>query len=147
MLRKVSCWPANEASGRSSAVAEERTAKLLPDSETSNQACCISEIKFCGRGVFRIRPLIFFPARLKSLRFSIFKFANSFEITLSILLLDINSLNAEDVIAKPPGTLMPNFVRLFNISPRDEFLPPTASKSCIEISLRFLIKVLAILSI
>jgi hypothetical protein len=27
MLRKVSCWPANEASGRSSAVAEERTAK------------------------------------------------------------------------------------------------------------------------
>ena len=27
-LRKVSCWPANDASGRSSAVAEERTAKL-----------------------------------------------------------------------------------------------------------------------
>jgi hypothetical protein len=27
-LRKVSCWPANEASGRSSAVADERTAKL-----------------------------------------------------------------------------------------------------------------------
>jgi hypothetical protein len=26
MLRKVSCCPANEASGRSSAVAEERTA-------------------------------------------------------------------------------------------------------------------------
>src|SRR3989304_5413961 len=26
MLRKVLCWPANEASGRSSAVAEERTA-------------------------------------------------------------------------------------------------------------------------
>ncbi len=28
-LRKVSCWPANEASGRSSAVAEERTATAM----------------------------------------------------------------------------------------------------------------------
>ena len=28
-LRKVSCWPANEASGRSSAVAEERTATAI----------------------------------------------------------------------------------------------------------------------
>ena len=27
-LRKVSCWPANDASGRSSAVADERTAKV-----------------------------------------------------------------------------------------------------------------------
>ena len=40
-LRKVSCWPANEASGRSSAVAEERTAteislpELRPDWATS----------------------------------------------------------------------------------------------------------------
>src|SRR3546814_8869553 len=34
-LRKVSCWPANEASGRSSAVADERTATEIsgpPDS-------------------------------------------------------------------------------------------------------------------
>ena len=30
MLRKVSCWPAKEASGRSSAVAEERTANDAP---------------------------------------------------------------------------------------------------------------------
>ena len=147
MLRKVSCCPAKEASGRSSAVAEERTAKLLPDLETPNQACSISKIKFCGRGVFRIKPLNFFPVRLKSLRFSTFKFANSFEITLSILLLDKNSSNAEDVIANPPGTFIPNSVRLLIISPRDEFLPPTASKSFMEISLRFLIKVLAILSI
>ncbi|MNR35769.1 hypothetical protein D3C85_1536360 [compost metagenome] len=29
MLRKVSCWPAKEASGRSSAVAEERTATAM----------------------------------------------------------------------------------------------------------------------
>jgi hypothetical protein len=27
-LRKVSCWPANEASGRSSAVADERHGEL-----------------------------------------------------------------------------------------------------------------------
>ena len=147
MLRNVSCCPANEASGRSSAVAEERTAKLLPDLEIPIQACSISEIKSCGKGVLRIIFLNFFPVRLKSLRFSIFKFANSFEITLSILLLNINSLNAEDVMAKPPGTLMPNSVRLLIISPRDEFLPPTASKSFMEISSRFLIKVLAILSI
>ncbi|MNE60693.1 hypothetical protein D3C80_1558600 [compost metagenome] len=29
MLRKVSCWPAKEASGKSSAVAEERTATAM----------------------------------------------------------------------------------------------------------------------
>src|SRR5258708_5734726 len=40
-LRKVSCWPANEASGRSSAVAEERTATAnsedLPEASFAGQ--------------------------------------------------------------------------------------------------------------
>jgi hypothetical protein len=37
-LRKVSCWPAKEASGRSSAVAEERTAQeaASPDAAVSS---------------------------------------------------------------------------------------------------------------
>ena len=47
-LRKVSCWPANEASGRSSAVAEERTAtamlglprgQLLEGARTAASSC------------------------------------------------------------------------------------------------------------
>ena len=44
-LRKVSCWPAKEASGRSSAVAEERTATANPRRwpilrQTSSTSCC-----------------------------------------------------------------------------------------------------------
>ncbi|CFU00985.1 Uncharacterised protein [Bordetella pertussis] len=42
-LRKVSCWPANEASGRSSAVAEERTAnEPLPSASSSANAVRIA---------------------------------------------------------------------------------------------------------
>ena len=58
MLRKVSCCPANEASGRSSAVAEERTAKLLPDLLTPNQARSISEIKFVAEVFLELTLLI-----------------------------------------------------------------------------------------
>ena len=39
-FRKVSCWPAKEASGRSSAVAEERTAKLAPGWSALRRANC-----------------------------------------------------------------------------------------------------------
>ncbi len=42
-----------------------------------------------------------------------------------------NSLNAKAVVANPPGTDTPAPERLLIISPRDAFLPPTRSTSCI----------------
>ena len=42
-----------------------------------------------------------------------------------------NSLKANEVVAKPPGTCTPTFERLDIISPNDAFLPPTRSTSFI----------------
>ena len=47
IFKNVSCWPANEASGKSSAVADERTATLrfsLPSCMAIN-ACAIASLK------------------------------------------------------------------------------------------------------
>ena len=57
MLRKVSCWPAKEASGRSSAVAEERTAKDMSavESATRRWYCSvIATVNAIGNGVSMI---------------------------------------------------------------------------------------------
>ena len=65
MFKKVSCWPAKEASGKSSAVAEDLTAKLLSSVEIVSHSDFIWSINLLGKGVFRIKPLNFFPALLK----------------------------------------------------------------------------------
>ena len=51
-LRNVSCWPANEASGRSSAVALDRTAKVaaVSPATSSSYAALMSSSTSCGRG-------------------------------------------------------------------------------------------------
>ena len=52
MFKKVSCWPANDASGRSSAVALERTANDRPASvpTSCSYACRISRSRSAGNG-------------------------------------------------------------------------------------------------
>ena len=65
MFKKVSCCPANEASGRSSAVAEERTAKLLPSIEIFSHSTLISATNFLDKGAFETMPRNFFPALLR----------------------------------------------------------------------------------
>ena len=65
MLRNVSCWPANEASGRSSAVALDRTAKetsaLSPAS--CSYAARMSASRSGGNGCPTIAALIALPTR------------------------------------------------------------------------------------
>jgi hypothetical protein len=47
-FKKVSCWPANEASGKSSAVAEERTAKNAPLHPSNTRSATIIGIVGAG---------------------------------------------------------------------------------------------------
>ena len=64
MLRKVSCWPAKEASGRSSAVALERTATdtLSSPPVSSRYASAISAWSCFGNSAASIQPRISFAA-------------------------------------------------------------------------------------
>ncbi len=65
MLRKVSCWPAKDASGRSSAVALERTATDTPSSPPVNSryAWEISASICFGKDVASIQPRMSAPQR------------------------------------------------------------------------------------
>ena len=64
MLRKLSCCPAKDASGRSSAVADDLTAKVVPfaDFEANDlYSKFIACSRALGKGVFEIHSRIFFP--------------------------------------------------------------------------------------
>ena len=131
-LRKVSCCPANEASGRSSAVAEERTAKdasSAPPSRTSKArriACSRSAGNGCASTMARISAPVWVSARTSSVS----KSAKRALMRASRPAAAKKCRNAQAVVAKPVGTLIP-VGNWEIISPRLAFLPPTSWTSLI----------------
>src|SRR3990167_3515990 len=132
-LRKVSCWPANEASGRSSAVADERTAKLAPGwpAVSSANDARTAASKSAGNGASITHWRICAPAAARALTSSVSS-ASSRALILSVRPPWCrNSRKAWAVVAKPPGTRTPDRASWLIISPRLAFLPPTTSTSVI----------------
>ena len=130
ILRKVSCWPANEASGKSSAVADERTATAMSSPWLiSAKASRISCSRSLGNSCSIIMSRIFLPVAVNAATSSTSR-PWSASLILSWRPVPIkNLLKASDVVAKPPGTLTPKSVRWLIISPNEAFLPPTLSMS------------------
>ena len=110
MLRKLSCCPAKDASGRSSAVADDLTAKVVPSADLEANDLYSKSIA-CSRalenGVFEIHSRIFFPLLARDVTSSMSRPDNSASIFSPKLLCKRNSLNASAVVAKPVGTLTP----------------------------------------
>ncbi len=132
-LRKVSCWPANEASGRSSAVAEERTANeacASPAASRSNSARTAASSS-AGSGAWTTQRRISAPASA-SARTSSVSSAASRALMRSLSPASCRKRRkACAVVAKPPGTRTPEAASWLIISPSEAFLPPTASMSLI----------------
>src|SRR5213593_1023852 len=132
-LRKVSCWPANDASGKSSAVADERTANDAPglSAVSLSNSARIAASTAGGNGVRSTHERICAPASASARTSSVFsvdKRSLIFAASPSCLR---NSRKACAVVAKPPGTRTPEAASCEIISPRLAFLPPTASTSVI----------------
>jgi hypothetical protein len=131
-FRKVSCWPAKEASGRSSAVADERTAKDaagLPALSVANA----SPMAFCrssGNGWASTMPRISAPAMANARTSSVSSEARRLLMRSARPSWARNCRNACAVVAKPVGTRTP-WGSWEIISPRLAFLPPTDSTSVI----------------
>ncbi len=129
-FRKVSCWPANEASGRSSAVADERTAnEPLPSASSLAKASRICDSNSGENGASTIHWRICAPAVASSRTSSGFSVVRRSAIRLSRPEAFRKSRKASAVVAKPPGTRTPAPDSWLIISPRDAFLPPTESTS------------------
>ena len=129
-FKKVSCWPAKEASGKSSAVAEERTAKEpLPESSKTANALRISSSNFGWKGAVSIQLRISAPACANARTSSIFKPSKRCWMRSVRLLCFRKSRNANEVVAKPVGTRTPVEANWEIISPNEAFLPPTDSTS------------------
>ncbi len=132
-FRKVSCWPANDASGKSSAVADERTAKLtvgLLAVSSANDARTAAS-KSAGNGASSTHCRIWAPAAASALTSSVSS-ASSRALILSVRPPCCKKARkAWAVVAKPPGTRTPVAASWLIISPRLAFLPPTTSTSCI----------------
>src|SRR3990167_313148 len=134
-LRKVSCWPAKEASGKSSAVAEERTAKLAcalaPDRVTKASRMAFS--RSAGKGWASTMARISAPTCARARTSSV-----SRSLSLALILsarpaCARNLRKACAVVAKPVGTFTPCGSWEI-ISPREAFLPPTDSTSAMRSS-------------
>ena len=130
MFKKVSCWPANDASGKSSAVAEERTATAMssPPLMVSNDwrtSCSRSLGSSCS--IIQVR--IFLPVSASLLTSFTSSVLSSLLILSSKPVSVKKRLNAFEVVAKPPGTLTPKSDKWLIISPSEAFLPPTISMS------------------
>ena len=132
-FRKVSCCPANDASGRSSAVAEERTAKVasglppLSTSKASRMPFSSSGGNGCTSTMARISAPTWASARTSSVSSAL-----SRALILSVRPPNLrNSRKAWAVVAKPVGTFTP-VGRWEIISPKLAFLPPTVSTSVIR---------------
>src|SRR5574337_1750906 len=131
-LRKVSCWPANEASGRSSAVAEEHTAKLawaLPPLKVA-KASRTAFSRSAGKGWFSTQARISAPAAARARTSSTSRAARRALMRSCRPSYFKNSRKACAVVAKPVGTRTP-WGSCEIISPRLAFLPPTTSTSLI----------------
>ena len=137
MLRNVSCWPANDASGRSSAVAEDRTAKLASSSAPSrpSEIVAYASRTSCSNagcnGCSTIAVRTCWPTRERASTSSVSSPSMRPVIRAASPSWDTKSRNAEAVVAKPSGTRTPAEARLPIISPSDEFFPPTSSRSAI----------------
>ena len=132
-LRKVSCWPAKEASGKSSAVADERTAKEpFPELSKVLNAVRISSSKRAWNGAVSIQWRISAPASARARTSSIFRFSRRFWMRSVRLLCSKKSRKANAVVANPVGTRTPVDANWEIISPREAFLPPTDSTSVIR---------------
>ena len=79
MFKKVSCWPAKEASGKSSAVAEERTATAMSGLpfECAAIASLISCYNVVVSGVSTIHLRILAPVSASVITSSTFSCASS----------------------------------------------------------------------
>ena len=129
-FKKVSCWPAKEASGRSSAVAEERTAKeakalpALSTAKDSRMPFSSSAGKGCTSSMARISA----PATARARTSSMSRVARRRLMRPARSSCLRNSRKAWAVVAKPVGTFTP-WGNWEIISPRLAFLPPTDSTS------------------
>ena len=113
-LRKVSCWPANDASGRSSAVAEERTAKVasglsaarrsnslrIAASSAGGNGCCLDPAADLGAGLGQGAHVVGVERASRS------------AIRLARPPSARNWRKACAVVAKPPGTRTPELAQL-----------------------------------
>ena len=132
-FKNVSCWPAKDASGKSSAVAEERTAKeacALPALRTAN-CSRMAFSKSAGNGCASTKPRISAPTATRVRTSSTSKSLNFWLMRSTKPPCFKNSLNACAVVAKPVGTLTP-LGSCEIISPKLAFLPPTDSTSDIR---------------
>ena len=131
-FKNVSCWPANEASGRSSAVAEDRTANEAPalDPLRATKAARTAASSSDGNGWLSTIDRIWEPTCARTLTSSVSRPANKRLMRPSRSSKAKNWRNALAVVAKPVGTLTPAGSWEI-ISPRLAFLPPTASTSVI----------------
>ena len=83
MLRKLSCCPAKDASGRSSAVADDLTAKVVPSAELKAKDLYSQSIacsRALGNGVFEIHSRIFPPLLARDVTSSMSRPNNSASI-------------------------------------------------------------------
>ena len=131
-FKNVSCWPANEASGRSSAVADERTANEapVPAPLSARKAARIAASRSAGNGWASTRARMSAPTCASALTSSVSRPASMRLMRPSRSPKAKNSRKACAVVAKPVGTLTPAGSWEI-ISPRLAFLPPTASTSVI----------------
>ena len=136
MLRNVSCCPANDASGRSSAVADDRTANdaasasPAPASSASFAYASRTSCSSAGcRGCSTIAARTCFPTRDSASTSSVSRPSINPVIRAASPSCDTKSRNADAVVANPSGTRTPADARLPIISPNDEFFPPTSSRS------------------
>ena len=136
MFKKVSCWPAKEASGKSSAVAEERTAteiSSVPESATIfSHAVWMSASNSAGNGVSITHWRMFLPHSAKALTSSTSKASKAALMRSFKPSWAMNLRKASAVVAKPPGTRTPFEANWLIISPNEAFLPPTCSTSVLR---------------
>src|SRR5690606_10058878 len=129
-FRKVSCWPANDASGRSSAVADERTAnEPLPSASSLAKDSRMADSSSAGNGASIIHWRISEPAAASARTSSGSSVDRRSAMRCSSDDCFRNARNASAVVAKPPGTRTPAPANWLIISPSEAFLPPTESTS------------------
>ena len=136
-LRTVSCWPAKEASGRSSAVALERTANETPAGESFVRRAKCSRMAFSrsgGKAASLTQLRISAPAWARAFTSSVLRVARRALMRSVSRLWSRKSRKASAVVAKPPGTWTPDAESWLISSPSEAFLPPTTSTSVMRSS-------------
>ena len=114
MFRKVSCWPAKLASGKSSAVADERTATstlLLYCLHNCLYALVIFSVNSFGNSAVLINSLTFFPLSARLFTSEVSKSDKICFISCCKNDSSIKNLYAWAVTENPFGILTPCFVK------------------------------------